>query len=567
MKIGINKRVSPVATHDATNLAGGKAFTIEDAAKRLLHIVGNPGFNEPREYYKAPETRDAKTARQYAIKGSLDSLTGPAKDIVDTALEVIMSENPRDVLAIAHWLRREGNCRQTPLILLACAAAMPNSRQYVREYAPRIIQRADELVGAFAAYRYLFGKPIPRALLNGIKDSWKNFDEYQLIKYNQPGQNPSMKDVLLQMPDRSAGNPVSRGVAEYLLNDTLVDKSGVDHSDTAPLIAANLRFLKRAKEVGEFTPEIQQLAEDARATWEVVISLFGSNKQTWSSVLPRMGYMAVLRNMRNLIQHGVDAKTVAGLIADRNAVLKSKQFPFRFLAASNEIAKAGFSVKDTKILQDALAQALEFSVENVGTIPGDTIVIVDVSGSMDGACISSKSEMTMKQVAACMAAIFIKSCENAYPYAFASDAKLLDIRKTDGVVSIMDKIMSAQVGSSTYAYKPVYDAIRRGIKADRIVLFSDMQCYSQATRWYSSYQENLAAGQTVQSGLENYRKMLNRNVWLHSVNLNAHDTTSQVQSGQFVNLVSGFSDKMLGTLIEAEGGHDIPTLDYIRSNY
>jgi 60 kDa SS-A/Ro ribonucleoprotein len=566
MKIGINKRKMPVATPDATNVAGGKAFKVTDAAQRLLHIVGAPGFNEPRQYYATPDNKDAKLVRAFASKGALDGLTGPAKDIVDTALEVVMSESPRDLLAIAHWLRKEGHCRQTPLILLACAAAMPNSRQYVREYAPRIIQRADELAGAYAAYRYLFGKPIPRALLNGIKDSWKNFDEYQLIKYNQPGQTPSMKDVLLQMPDRSAGNPVSRGVAEYILNGTTVDKNGVDHSDTAPLSAAYLRFLKRAKEVGEFTPEMQQLAEDARATWEVVISLFGSNQQTWYNVLPRMGYMAVLRNLRNLVQNGVDAQTLAGLIADKNAVLKSKQFPFRFLAASNQIAQAGFDVRNTKILLDALAQALEFSVENVGTIPGDTIVIVDVSGSMDSK-VSEKSDMTMKQVAACLAAIFTKACENAYTYVFAQDVKLLNIRKTDGVASIIEKILTANVGGATYAYKPIYDAVKNGLKADRIVLLSDMQCYAEGAHFYSTYQRNLAGEQTVQSGIEQYRKVVNRDVWMHSINLNAHDTTSQVQSGQRINLVSGYSDKMLGTFIEAEGGSDIPTLEHIRQNF
>jgi 60 kDa SS-A/Ro ribonucleoprotein len=568
MKIGITKRSGFRPTPTTTNTSGGLAFNVNDATQRLLHIVGAPGFNEPSNYYSKPDGLKPSLARQFAINGSLDSLTGPAKNIVDTALEVAMYANPRDVLAIAHWLRKEGHCRQTPLILLACAAATEEGRKLVREYAPRIIRRADELAGAYAAYRFLFGKPIPRALLNGIKDSWKNFDEYQLIKYAGEGNNPSLKDVLLQMPDRSAGNPVSRGMAEFILNGSVVDKNGVDHSDTAPLASAYLRFLKRAKEVGKFTPEMAQLADDARATWEVVISLFGSNKQTWESVLPRMGYMAVLRNLRNLVQNGIDPTLLAGLIGDRDAVLKSKQFPFRFLAASKEIEQADIPIREKNILLDAISQALEVSVENIGSIPGDTIVIVDVSGSMQMAKISSHSSMSVKEAAACMAAIFVKACQNAYVYVFANQVELLPIRKVDSVHSIMQKILTTNVGGATFAYKPIYDAIAKGIRADRMVLLSDLQCYQEHASPYSTNILGRGANdETVATGLTEYRNKLNHNVWLHSVNLNAVDVTSQVPSGQRVNLASGFSDKILASFIEAEGGTEIPTLEYIRMNF
>lgn len=567
MKLGITKRTNFRPTPNTTNMAGGSAFNVDNAAERLLHIVGAPGFNEPTQFYRTPTGLRPSLARQFAINGSLDSLVGPARNIVETALEVAMSDNPRDVLAIAHWLRREGHCRQTPIVLLACAAATEQGRKLVREYAPKIIRRADELMSAYAAYRYLFGKPIPRALLNGIKDSFANFDEYQLIKYSGGNSNPSMKDVLLQMPDRSAGNPVSRGMAEFILNGTLVDRNGVDHSDTAPLAANYLRFLNRAKEVKEFTPEMAKLADDARATWEVVISLFGSNKQTWSSVLPRMGYMAVLRNLRNLVSNGIDANVLASLISDRGAVLKSKQFPFRFLAASREIANMDVNVRDKNILLDGISQALEASVENVGSIPGDTIVIVDVSGSMQMAKISSYSSMSVKEAAACMAAIFVKACQNAYVYVFANETKLLDIRKVDSVHSIMDKILTTNVGGATYAYKPIYDAIDKGIRADRLVLLSDLQCYSEHGRYSYTVLGRGAKGESVASGFTEYRNKLNPNAWLHSVNLNAHDVTSQVPSGQRVNLMSGFSDKILASFIEAEGGAEIPTLEYIRNNF
>lgn len=566
MTLGIKNRKSIFKEPDIKNIAGGTAFTVSDASRRLLHIVGVPGFDEPRKFYNAPETKDPFKRR--AFTNSFSSLTGPAQQIVSTAIEVANSPNARDLLAIAHWLRKEGHCRQTPLVLLAVAAYVKNSREFVRGYAPAIIQRADELVGAYAAYRYLFGKPIPGALLKGIRDSFGNFDEYQLIKYNRPGKTPNLKDILLQMPDRKPGKPVSRGMAEFILNGTLLDKHGVDHSESAPLVAAHLKFLTASKHSDILDDYMQELASNAKATWETVTSLFGSNETTWRSVFPRMGYMAILKNIRNMIQVGLPADKIAARIADERSVLRSKQFPFRFVSASNEISRMGdIDIKSRQTILDALSIALEFSVKNVGTIPGDTIIMVDCSGSMSEK-IAGKSTMDCKTVAATMAAILAKSCESPFIYVFGSEMKLLDIRKTYSVSSIIEKILSAQVGNATYAYKPVYHVVENGLKADRIVLLSDMQCYGREPYFYSDYQRRIGGNSTVATGLRNYKNKINRDVWFHSVNLNAYDSSAQVAGDEKnVNLVSGFSDKILSLFLEAEEASEIPTLDYIRENF
>lgn len=562
MNLGMTKRgaIAP-ATPNAVNAAGGAAFAVAHPSQRLLHIVGNPGFNEPREYYTVPESPDL--ARKYI--GSLTGLTGQAKEVVSAAIDVARSDSPRDLLAIAAWLRKEGHCRQTPLVLLAVAASEPKTREYVRKYAPLVIQRADELAGAYAAYRYLFGKPIPAALLKGIKDAFGNFKEYHLLKYMGDSKSPSMRDVLLQMPDRKPGKPVSRGVAEYILNGSLVDRHGKDHSDTAPLFAAYARFLKIATDSKEFTPEIAKAADEAKVDWEVLVSLFGNNKTTWSNVLPRMGYMAALRNIRNMLQAGVEPEKLATVISNRQGVLHSKQFPFRFLAAYREVMAApGVNEAGRRKLLDAIAIALDISVENVGKVLGTTITIVDCSGSMNSP-ISDKSTMSIKDAASALAGIFHKACETSYVIAFGSDAKLIEARANDSAYSVIEKLAIAQVGGATIAHKALDLANEKQLKADRIVLLSDMQCYSQTS--FSSWSGT--DSKTLQKSLETYRAKLNRNVWFHSVNLNAHDSSAQIDTGSRVNLVSGFSDKIMGGLLDAENakGAEIPTLKYIRDTY
>jgi 60 kDa SS-A/Ro ribonucleoprotein len=555
MNLGITKRaaITP-AISNTTNLAGGTAFAVDNAAQRLIHIVGAPGFNEPKAYYNVPESPDL--ARKF--KGSLDGLTGQAKEIVGAAVDVARSATPKDLLAIAAWLRKEGHCRQTPLVLLAVAASEIKTRPFVRQYAPKVIQRADELAGAYAAYRYLFGKPIPAALLKGIKDAFGNFKEYHLLKYMNESKSPSMKDVLLQMPDRKPGKPVSRGVAEYLLNGTLVDRNGKDHSDSAPLFAAYVGFLKAAGDSKEFTPEIAAAADKAKVDWEVLVSMFGNNKATWSNVLPRMGYMAALRNIRNMLQAGIAPEDLAPVISDRKGVLYSKQFPFRFIAAYREVQQApGISEAGRRKLLDAIAIALDISVENVGKVPGTTLTIVDCSGSM-GHPLSDKSTMSIKDAASALAGIFHKACETSYVIAFGTTAQVLEARSNDSAYTIIDKLSVANVGGSTIAHRALDLAIEKGLKADRIVLLSDMQCYSDHR-----------AGGNLEASLEKYRVRLNRSVWFHSVNLNSPDSSAQVAPGPRVNLVSGFSDKIMGRLMDAEGakGPEIPTMKYIRDNY
>ncbi len=553
--LGVMKRntafVTPKA--DTVNLAGGTAYTISDAAQRLISIVGSPGFNEPREYYTVPTNPDL--ARKF--NGSLDGLTGAAKEVVSAAVDVARSDNPRDLLRIAAWLRTEGHCRQTPLVLLAIAAKEVASRPFVREYAPRIIQRADELAGAYAAYRFLFGKPISAALLKGIKDAFANFDEYQLVKYNRPGDNPSMKDVLLQLPDRKPGKPLSRGVAEYLINGSLVDKNGVNHSDTAPYVAKYLAFLKRANELGnKLNPELLSLAHDAKINWEVLISMFGSSKETWNAVIPNMGYMALLRNLRNILTHDADIGEVLKDLTSEKAVLGSKQYPFRFFSALRELNALTGQVDTGKLkkVKDAVANALDISVKNVGEVPGDSIVIIDCSGSMTSP-VSAMSSVSMKEAAACLAAVMFKACTNAYVYAFAEGCQLLDLRQNSSAIDVVDKVLGANVGFATYAYKAMQDATEKKLKASRIILLSDMQCYHDGS-------------QNLQHYLTEYKRTVNSNVWFHSINMNSHDASSQVAPANRINLLSGFSDKILATLLSTESGaNGIPTLEYIRSKF
>ena len=71
MTLGVTRRKVTFKGPDIKNAAGGASFVINDASQRLLHIVGAAGFNEPRNFYTIPETKNPAKTR--AFKNSFNS--------------------------------------------------------------------------------------------------------------------------------------------------------------------------------------------------------------------------------------------------------------------------------------------------------------------------------------------------------------------------------------------------------------------------------------------------------------------------------------------------------------
>ncbi|GFO40942.1 telomerase protein component 1, partial [Plakobranchus ocellatus] len=73
-------------------------------------------------------------------------------------------------------------------------------------------------------------------------------------------------------------------------------------------------------------------------TWETQVSLKGNNAKTWEDLIDhkKLPFMAMLRNLRNLIKSGISMKhhnSILHRLCDQRSVVNSKQFPFRFFSA------------------------------------------------------------------------------------------------------------------------------------------------------------------------------------------------------------------------------------------
>lgn len=472
-----------------TNKEGGLAFEMDAKTKLVTETLAT--FVEPKFYDNVSTLKKGMSMRTQLAS------TNDLKKTIKAVLEV----DPEFVLKLAVYARKEMNLRSVPLFLLNeyanSGASVPNSRRYVSA----CIQRADEiteLLGLSMHTRVTHpekkfkGKKTSIFIKEGLAPAFNKFDEYQFAKYNREG-DVSLKDALLITHPK----PKSREQQE------LFDK----------IVGGTLA-----------TPE----------TWEVTLSGNGASKESWESILPKMGYMALLKNLRNFMKYEVDIDLVTAKLTDPEAVKKSKQFPFRFFSAYKAVSEAECINMDYKYkMLKAVETAMEISIANVPKIPGNTLVLVDTSGSMTYQSISERSTVKPADIAGLFGAISSTVCESSDIVVFA-DA-FGKVRFTEGLSTLkkMDIISRSDVGCATYAHLPMAFARTQKVKYDRVILFSDMQCYDHDRSNTSSFAREFFA----------YQRQVTP-AFLYSIDLMGYGTAQVPQYNNKVLMLAGFSEKL-----------------------
>jgi hypothetical protein len=590
---------SPIGDPTLTaNRAGGVAFEITDPSEKLLTMVGaRLDITEP-SFYSAescsakrldPKNREKLDARVEVNTGKfrtltdVDGLDDVAQEILATAVSVLDSENPRDVLAIANWLRNEMHLRLTPAILLVIASMHPKGKEYVQNYATKVVQRPDDIKNALLFWRYIQGtKAMPKSLGRGLGDALSKFGERALMKYDS-SNFPTWKDVLRWLP-RKKGYPLAQALREYFVN-------GVVSEEGTP-IAYNRKALAKCTELNA---EAMRLIKKTRATWENVLSQFGKTaagkKAAWEYLVKTgmVGYMAALRNLRNLVEADVSPATIekiASKLANPDEVRKSKQLPFRFLSAAEAIDKFRGS-KFSKLLDpvfSAVEEAVEVACENVPELPGTTVVFADNSGSMNTG-VSQKSKMSCRDAANMLAGIIAKRGERAYVCAFSASVLNFRVTKRTTALGLAQSMAKKCPPSSTNTHLCFDWLMKQDIVADRIILLSDMQAWYSGGGYWGSYNES----RNVAIGWEQYKRMCGKvKPWMHSVHLNGYGDNPTPVKDPHVNLISGFSENIIRMLLNTEAGmtdaravaqvlsgeelepeapKDLPTIEQIRANW
>ena len=429
------------------------------------------------------------------------------KDMTQTIKRVI-ADDPQFVSNLAVFARREFNMRSVAHVLTAYLAHEIEGKPYTRQTVKGVSLRGDDVTEIMSFYLSTFGKPIPNSLRKGINDVLQGFDEYTLAKYKGDGKSVKMRDLLcLCRP--------------------------------APKDDAQSAMWKRCL---EGTLEIPM-------TWETQLSANGNNAETWERLIDsrKVGYMALLRNLANIIKaNPANIEKVYQTIENPEAVRKSRQLPFRFLSAYKAIQ----GMAGSRAL-DALENAVEVSAENLPKISGNTVIAIDVSGSMTSS-ISAKSDVKCAEIALMLGYIANKICENAYIFTFDTSIKAFNTSTRAG---ILNSVINTPVrGGSTNMGLPFKYMIDHDIQADRIIILSDNQC-NCGISWYNPKPVNALA--------DEYRRKTGNDIWVHAIDLQGYGT--QQFHGAKTNIIAGWSEKVFDFIRLAEQGAG--TLEKAIANY
>lgn len=232
------------------------------------------------------------------------------------------------------------------------------------------------------------------------------------------------------------------------------------------VVANNTAHLDLAAAIDDYTAASERLraAKPVRTPAEV-----------WETMLPSMGYMELLRNVRNLESSGVDPhilNAAADRLADEDEIRASRQMPLRFWSAAKALAAS-------PTFEEALERGVEITTESVPHLPGRTLVLVDQSGSMsqpyngsrDNGSLAGSSSATLGEVAALYGAAIAKRSDQVDVVVFGSSNFALPDVTTDSVLSTVRTHGSASMGGTN-----TWGALRASFKDhDRVIILSDGQ--------------------------------------------------------------------------------------------
>jgi 60 kDa SS-A/Ro ribonucleoprotein len=354
----------------------------------------------------------------------------------------------------AVYARTKFGMRSVTHVVAGEIAKRVKGELWTKSFFDKIIYRPDDMT-EILAYLYQTEKIEPNALKKGFARAFEKFDAYQLAKYKKSDKSVSLVDVA------NVVHPKHSEQISQLVKDTLP------------------------------TPE----------TWETKLSATNGDEelkaQVWASLIKerKIGYFALLRNLRNIIEQAPDmVPNAIELLIDENLIRKSLVLPFRFLTAIDEIEK--LNGKGVREVLGGLNIALDKATVNIPKFDGETLIALDVSGSMSG---------QPAQIGSLFAAALYKS-NNADLMLFENDARYVTLNSIDSTLTLAKSIRFAAGGTNFHA---IFQEANRAY--DRIIILSDMQGwvgYDSPAAEFAAYKKNTGTNPKVYTfDLQGYGSM------------------------------------------------------------
>ena len=457
-----------------------------------------------------------------------DKFYETSKEQINRIVALIEKVDAAFVAKLAVYVRREMYLRSIPLFLVVELARMHNGDNLVSRTIEKVIMRADDIMELLMCYQWRNPKEGVKKLNKlshqvrlGLQSAFNKFDEYQFAKYNRGGLEVKLRDALFIVHPK-AKDEAQQKIFDKIANDTLA------------------------------TPY----------TWETELSALGTQsfeddgarraafRAKWTELIVsgKLGYMALLRNLRNILEADVDAEiinNVADRLCDPHEVMRAKQFPFRYFSAYRELKT--LSSVNAPTIMDAIDDAVAHSAANISGFSNDTKVFIacDMSGSMERP-ISFKSKIQYYEVGNMLAMLLQSRCQKVITGIFANEWKVVNYPHKS-ILGNTDALSAriGEVGHATYGGKPLEWLINERVVVDKVMFFTDCQFWGVSD--FGKYF----------LGLWNEYKKIAPNARLYLFDLVGYGHSPIEIPRNDVVLVAGWNDKVFDILSAVEDGASV----------
>lgn len=440
-----------------------------------------------------------------------------ADERIERVRNLVSKVDPEFVARLAVYAREKMHLRSIPLVLCVELAKVHSGDSLVSRTVGRVVQRADEITELLAYYQIANERTdtkklnkLSKQIQKGLEIAFNKFDEYQFAKYNRDGEI-SLRDALFIV------HPKAKDKEQQKLFDAITDNK-----------------------------------LETPYTWEVELSNAGKvgreKKDVWEELIGsgKVGYMALLRNLRNILEADVSGKSLEAVlktISDPEKVRKSKQLPVRFLSAYRELSKVS-SPKVSAALND-IEEAVLHTAENIKGYDIDTSVLIacDVSGSMFSK-ISPNSSVMNYDIGLMLGMLLQNRCRSVITGIFGDSFLVAQMPQKQilGNVTNLQSI-EGKVGYSTNGYRVIDDMISSNTKVDKVMMFTDCQMW-----------DSYGMGSTMKKSWAKYKSDVNPNAKMYLFDLAGYGNTPLSIHSEGVYCIAGWSDKVFDVLHAIDEG-------------
>jgi len=567
---------------------------IRDQRMKLLNMVCATLIHEGRYYSSADKT----------------------KTVLTTLVNQMAKVDPEFVLKIALYVRDDLNIRSTSNFLVALAANNKACQPFFKKYFTTIMRLPSDMLEVVSLYlalpeRYLASTAIPSSLRKAIEKKFPDFDAYQLAKYNKERSQKrklQKNKTKMEIP-KETEKPSLLTLKQLIRKVHLSDPADMVMGIVGKKYPANPEHFEKSGLLGEWdaSKSGKRMRLPTPETWETLLSAKGNKNTTWEELIDhkKLPFMAMLRNLRNLIITGISPKhheIIINRLTDEKSITTSRQLPWRFLSAYEAInidleklmndmldwdgseekvvqvkvkGKKGKQMGGMRTIKkrviipvhmpdiplieryrESIDTAIRLStLHNLKPIEGRTVIFCDVSGSMDCPC-STRGNMgglqKVKDIAILLGLMCQDICEDVDFRIFSSPGDAtkgrcdLEVKlEPNTILKNVNRVWEAAGnlgGGTDFPYDYLEDLISKKIKIDTFIIFSDMMIAP-------GHNEMEVRNTNVSEILHKYRTTVNQDLLFVAVDLYGNGKSVvdiNVDNPKNV-LITGFSDNILSS--------------------